>query len=302
MSMYPVWIHDKSTPKPDTPTLYEISANGIFIHKETPFWKAIVPVDRISILEEQKPQFDLLLPPIPKDIWVAVARFFAWVTEKQSTEAIVLLWWGGLGESSYRITVPLQSVSFGAIYNYDITQIENYHLIGTLHSHGSMPAFHSSTDRDDEANFDGIHGTFGGFSSPSDSFSLSIQACINGTRFTLDPIALFEGIAKSSLGQYVSESAPPNLYSRQQEQDRDWNEQHSGSFSHLYTGHYFRNRSEKYVLANEEKLLPHGYEPPIEWQENVKFGGSLRRSLFGLTASPTTIRSESVIETGEGEK
>jgi len=236
MPMYPVWIHDKNTPKPDTPTLYEISANGVFLHKETPFWKAIVPVERISILEEQEPKFEFLLPPIPKEILKTVAQFFAWITHRQNTEALALLWWSGSDVGGYNITVPPQAVAYGRI-EYDIPQKENHRLIGTLHSHGRMLAFHSSIDHHDEINFDGIHGTFGGFYFYRNSFNLSLQACINGTRFTLDPGKLIEGVVKQPIAVYYS---------------------------------YPKYKQEEYVLAGEEKLLPEKYEPPEEWRNSVR--------------------------------
>ncbi len=241
--MYPIWIHDKKNPKPDVPVHYEISASGVFLHKETPFWKAVVPVDRISILEEQAPQFQLLLPPLPKEISKAVARFFAWITLKYNTEVLVLLWWGGVENNAYEITVPPQSVNCGSI-KYGIPQKANYRLIGSFHSHGSMKAFHSSVDTDDEINFDGIHGTFGGFFSHTNQnlFNLSIQACVNETRFDLDLTQYLEGVLED---KQVPDKEEPRRK-------------------------YLRKIQKFYLLSGEEKLLPDNYEPPSGWLDNVR--------------------------------
>lgn len=42
-----------------------------------------------------------------------------------------------------------------------IERFDDYRLIGSIHSHGSMGAFHSSTDDGDEFDFDGLHITVG---------------------------------------------------------------------------------------------------------------------------------------------
>src|SRR3989344_4365670 len=152
MPLYPIWIHDKATPKPEGQILYEISANGVFLHKETPFWNVIVPVERISILEEQKPNFELKLPQIPIYLALSAARFFSWVTKNYNTESLMLLWINKSG--TYQISVPVQRVSHSYI-RYDIPTEETNLLLGSIHSHGTMPAFHSETDRDDEQHFDG---------------------------------------------------------------------------------------------------------------------------------------------------
>ncbi len=259
MPIYPVWIHDKKTPRPDGPIVYEISANGAFLHKETPFWKAVVPVRRISILEEQRPQFEFLLPSIPRRISKTVARFFAWITREHNTEALALLWWSEQGRGDYSVTVPPQQVAFGRI-EYDIPQRNGFRLIGTLHSHGSMSAFHSAVDRYDEINFDGIHGTLGDFSSFTDSnkFSLSLQASINETRFGLEPWIWVAGIDKI---EPEKKSSPTKQ---------------SGADKKVYDiiprpPARTRSNIEEYRLSDGEELLPRSYKPPPKWLENIKF-------------------------------
>jgi hypothetical protein len=258
MPMYPVWIHDKKTPRPVGPILYEISANGVFLHKETPFWKAIVPVRRIGILEEQKPRFELLLPPIPKRITKTVAQFFAWVTQKHNTEALALLWWNEQGLGAYSVTVPIQKVAFGRV-EYDIPQRSGYRLIGTLHSHGPLPAFHSTVDHHDEINFDGIHGTFGGFFSSSDKnkFDLSLQAGINEIRFILEPWIWMVGVDK------IEPKIPPPM------EQPDLGEQFYQITSELPVR--AKDNAKEYKLSNGEELLPKSYRPPPKWLENIEF-------------------------------
>lgn len=246
MPLFPIWIHERGTKKPDKMPFYEISADGVFLHKETPFWKAIVPVEHISILEKQEPQFESLLPPIPKTIVKQVARFFAWITNRYYTEALVLLWWNE-NNSSYEITVPSQDVSPQSL-RYQISDERNNgtHLIGTFHSHHSMSAFHSGVDIHDEINFDGIHGTFGSFTNSSwldpNSFSLSLQSSINGFRFTMNPLEWLQGIAQFDSGR-KNQSGILQLEIR---------------------------NLPKYSLTDNGVLLPVGYQPPVEWLQNVK--------------------------------
>lgn len=247
MPLFPIWIHDKESPKPDKMPFYEISANGVFLHKETSFWKAVVPVENISILEKQEPQFEPLIPPVPKVIVEQVARFFAWIAIKHRTEVLVLLWWNENNGGSYEITVPSQTVSSRSLrYNLSDERNSGVHLIGTFHSHHGMSAFHSDVDVHDEINFDGIHGTFGNFTNSKwldpNSFSLSLEASINGFRFAMNPLDWLEGLTQP---------------------DRIKN--HQSEFIELNLRSFI-----KYSFAGNEILLPVEYQPPAEWLKNVK--------------------------------
>lgn len=246
MPLFPIWIHERGTKKPEKMPFYEISADGVFLHKETPFWKAVVPVEHISILEKQESQFEPLLPPVPKTVVEQVVRFFAWITNRHRTEALVLLWWNE-NSSSYEITAPSQEVSPNSL-RYQISDERNngIHLIGTFHSHHSMSASHSDTDVHDEINFDGIHGTFGSFTDSSwldpNSFSLSLQSSINGFRFPMNPLEWLQGIVQLDL-------------------DR----KNQRGILRLEIRSLI-----KYSLADNGVLLPVGYDPPAKWLQNVK--------------------------------
>lgn len=264
MPIFPIWIHDRGTKKPEKMPFYEISADGIFLHKETPFWKAIVPVEHISILEKQEPQFESLLPPVPKTIVEQVARFFAWITDRYRTEALILLWWNE-NNDLYEITVPSQKVSRRKLH-YQIPDKRNngIHLIGTFHSHHSMPAFHSDADVLDEINFDGIHGTFGSFTNSSwlnpNSFSLSLQASINGFRFLMDPLEWLLGIVKFDSGR-----------------------KNESEILQVETRNFNKYSFNKYSLNDNEALLSAEYQPPIEWLRKVEV-----MPLFSTYFGPST--------------
>lgn len=260
MPIFPIWFNDGSTPKPDKKTYYEIASNGTFIHKENQFWKAVVPVEKIGILEECKPAFEPLLPPIPYEITISITRFFAWIAHRMNAESMILLWWDS-ERNTYSITVPPQRVDYGGI-EYDNPPNPGYKLIGTIHSHGVIPAGHSGVDHKDEKFFDGIHGTFGNFSKGANDFQISLQASVNNSRFFLNPMDYFEGIVVSSrytnyrLGiNDISERSPSIL----EIQDRD--------------GWFFKVNRNPYpgsYSLKEVELLPRDYRPLTEWMASVK--------------------------------
>lgn len=192
---FPVWVRDGRSKKPETDVFYEVASNGIFIHKKMKFWEAVVPVERISILEKGAPSLKIALPPIPKEIVRELARFFAWVAEKYGTEAAAILWYKP-EDKSYRVSIPYQRPGPASLW-YEVPRSPAGEFpVGTFHSHVRMSAFHSSTDQCDEESFDGIHATFGNFdqSRHPKSFSISIQAAVNGQRFTLDPLSWLGGV------------------------------------------------------------------------------------------------------------
>jgi len=85
----------------------------------------------------------------------------------------------------YKIVCPHQKVSAaGAEYNKGMT-VTGWDMIGTIHSHASMSAFHSGIDDKDEESFDGLHITFGNMRDDDISISASIVA--NGFRVIVDP-------------------------------------------------------------------------------------------------------------------
>lgn len=261
MPIFPIWFNDGSTPKPEKKTYYEIASNGTFIHKENQFWKAVVPVERICILEECRPAFESLLPPISSEITTSITRFFAWIAHRMNAESMVLLWWDS-EKNAYSITVPPQWVDHDGI-EYDNPSKPGYKLIGTVHSHGTIPAGHSDVDHKDEKFFDGIHGTFGNFSMGVNDFQISLQASVNNSRFFLNPLDFFGGIKLSnrdtnlSLGNSAI-SDRKNLAVLEVQERESW---FSKGTRNPYPSSY---------SLTETELIPIGYKPPTEWMSMVK--------------------------------
>ncbi len=252
--MFPIWIRDGKNIKPSEDTYYILAANGLFLRKKNSYWDAVVPVDRLSILEDQNIEMRLALPRIPAPIVHAAARFFEWVYQEHGAEAMTLLWLAEEGE--YRISAPPQEISAGGLRYTIPDRAPGQTLIGTFHSHASGSAYHSPTDACDEKSLDGVHATFGDFGGYGQkNFSLSVQAVMNGTRFVVDPTTLMDGIrpeAQKDGGETKKAALPGNALSLAPARS---------DFK------IFRSSYEKlFSLDADEKLVPAGYEPPSEWQ------------------------------------
>ena len=185
---YPVFIKRPGMKNPKkTGTYYIIAANGQFLHKKLSWVEATIPVQRIAILEDQKTEVEIIMPPTPRVILAKTVAFFREVYMRYGSEAIILLHYN-TGISKWDMSVPRQQVSPGAISHYDKQErLDGHVCMGTIHSHGSGNAFHSGVDRRDEAECaDGIHITIGNVNK-KDVFSIDIEAVVNGHRFPLDP-------------------------------------------------------------------------------------------------------------------
>lgn len=248
MPIFPIWFHDKKSPKPEGSAIYEIAANGVFLHKNTPFWEAVVPVSRISVLEESGSRFEFSLPPIPQELVVRMAQFFFWAAKEHDSEAAVLI---ARTESEYVLVVPPQKAAAVGI-KYDMCEHPGT-IVGSFHSHGKLSAYHSSTDHRDEMNFDGIHGTFGSFRKNSSEFTLSLQAVINGTRFGIDPLQIMLGL--KATGETRPELGEIIRYNSR------------NIFSFLDS----EKKVPEYRLAEPAEVNPKDYQPPKGWIDSIEF-------------------------------
>lgn len=140
------------------------------------------------------------LPKIPWEMVEKLDAFFRKVDKDNGgSEAIVILGFDTRCEdaSGWRVIVPEQENNAGHC-NYkpesviDLIPDEDYeHVVqvGTCHSHPNMSAFASHTDEKDQANFDGVHVTFG-WQLGNTEFHVEIQA--GGVAFNATPEYVFE--------------------------------------------------------------------------------------------------------------
>lgn len=135
---------------------------------------------------------------IPQAVLQQAIAFFQTVYTRHQSEAIVLLFYAPSGPDGrkWMLMAPPQEVT-GAACHYDDPgpAPAGWFLAGTIHSHGSMGAFHSGTDDRDEDNRDGIHITVGGVNSLP---NFAVSAVIDGSRFKLELADVVEGIAQTT--------------------------------------------------------------------------------------------------------
>lgn len=107
------------------------------------------------------------MPKISLDIVQKLDEFFRLVHSQHGTESIVILTYDTNKDDSsgWGVLVPEQS-NTAAHCKYDADSIasikpEDVIIVGSVHSHPEMAAYASGTDHDDQADFDGVHITYG---------------------------------------------------------------------------------------------------------------------------------------------
>lgn len=192
--MFPIYVHDGQHEVPDADIFYIVGKEGIFLKKKIGVMESIAPVKSISTLNSVKSAAQMHIAQIPAITCGKILDFFKKVHAEYRAEAIVLLFYDET-TNKYKIYAPVQQVSAAALdYDRNVV-IEGHTMIGTIHSHASMSAFHSGVDDSDEKSFDGLHITYGNVSDEYPSLSASIVS--NGTRIMVNPEEYMLGIKKT---------------------------------------------------------------------------------------------------------
>ena len=190
----------KTPPPPAVPVtvysskIYKVVNNfvGRSVTIATP---AFSPSEFISIDE----QCSYNMPPIPYILIEKLDHFFRLVDAQHGTESIVMLTYDldKTGSDGWGILVPDQT-NTSVHCNYDpdsIAQIkpDNVMIVGSVHSHPGMAAYASGTDHADQADFDGIHITFGWQKSVNNGATqYYAELQMAGTAYKLDIEDVFE--------------------------------------------------------------------------------------------------------------
>lgn len=205
---FPVFLYQKDMDLPNEGTYFVVASNGIWMHKDTGICKCFVPVENIGFLDdlETKAKVDVKLPKIPEKIVWQIKHFFKIVVEYLNSESAILLYYNPYNKN-YKVYVPEQIVSHGSvsykrIATTHIEDMENYLCVGTIHSHCDFDAFHSHIDVQDEANFDGLHITFG--NNDKEEFTITSSIVVNSFRSEIDPIVILEGISQKDESFYLN--------------------------------------------------------------------------------------------------
>ena len=192
--MFKVIVNDGSKKLPDDDVFYIVAKEGIFLKKKLGVMESIAPVKNISILNSVDTMARMYINPLPAQWGAKIADFFKTVCQTYHGEAIVLLFYNE-ETGKYKIVPPAQKVTAAACdYNRGVT-VDGYTMIGDIHSHARMSAFHSGVDDSDEKTFDGLHITFGHVIDDEISISASIVA--NGHRFIVEPEDYMMGLNKT---------------------------------------------------------------------------------------------------------
>ena len=169
---------------------YVLDAKGWVISKKTSLTTATVRVDSIDGVPALKEIVYLTTAKLSSELFDKIVAFFQRVFAEQKTEAAGLLFYND-GRKDWQFVVPPQQAT-GASAHYEATEEQlrplvggGYKLAGTIHSHGSMGAFHSGTDHKDEEKFDGLHITVGKVDS---TVEYAISIVVAGKRFKFDRI------------------------------------------------------------------------------------------------------------------
>jgi hypothetical protein len=139
------------------------------------------------------------MPAIPHVIVDKLDEFFRLIHAKHGSESIVLLTYDTTkeGPEGWGILVPEQTnTATHCKYDPDsIVDLKEDHImiVGSVHSHPEMPAYASGTDHEDQADFDGLHITYGWQKSVANGatqYHLELQ--MGGTSYTLTAKDVFE--------------------------------------------------------------------------------------------------------------
>lgn len=191
--MFKVFINDGTNQPPQDNIYYIVGKEGVFLKKKMGLIESTIKVNQVSILENVSEQAKLIVRKIPFRSFSRIINFYKDVYLKYSAEAIVLLYYNQ-SIRRYKVYAPKQNVT-GASGTYKVEKtFPNYQLVGTIHSHGMMSAFHSSTDDMDEKNFDGLHITVGYINHENLDISCSIIA--NEKRFKVNPVDYIDGLTE----------------------------------------------------------------------------------------------------------
>lgn len=139
------------------------------------------------------------MPSIPHVIVDKLDQFFRLIDAQHGTESIVMLTYDTTktGPDGWGILVPDQT-NTSVHCNYDphsvaVLKPDHVMIVGSVHSHPGMSAYASGTDHKDQADFDGLHITFGWQKSVNNGATqYHIELQMAGKAYTLQPEDVFE--------------------------------------------------------------------------------------------------------------
>ena len=170
---------------------YLLAKSGIYKEVSNAFYMARVKVNGISHLEDTKDSVELRVPKLQMTLLKLAEAFFTAAYNRYHSEAVVVLLVNPASRQ-WRLEVPEQKVEGGSLHvAYEPTSVavpEGFEIFGTIHSHASAGAFHSSTDDRDEACSDGLHITVGNVDKPVHTYAARWMICGQAFPAALDEV------------------------------------------------------------------------------------------------------------------
>lgn len=180
-SIVPFTDHDSVVDPANGPYLLA-GKKGYSIVKRTHWGRAIVPIKEAPTAPDIKPMLWHHLD-FPVELLGQAWSFFRAIYRARHSEAMVDITYDDT--HGYRLFVPPQTTSGGGVKaTRTPSHYLNSQIVGTIHSHCMMSAFHSGTDTHDADEHDGLHITIGRVDSDKPEFATMVS--INKIRWHFD--------------------------------------------------------------------------------------------------------------------
>lgn len=203
----------------NTSAPYLIAKDGVFLNRKTHLGTALIKQykmpDMLGSVGERG-VFFWEANPVPAELCAKIYDFFKRIYDKYQTEAEVILT-ADYQTKEWKAFIPTQKVTGSSVNSvFDPEHIARRHLIvGTMHSHCNMGAFHSGTDINDASDLDGIHFTIGhlGHEKPQ----IAVMVMMNKIQFNYEPeeVSDFSKIGEFQAPEwwdnYVQPQAKPEI-------------------------------------------------------------------------------------------
>lgn len=265
--LFPIRLLRDGDALPAEPTAFVVGRNGMFVKRQTVCFRAVVPAAELPMLASVKPTAEYLLPPIPAECVMQMLLFFRAVYEREHSEAILVISYHAR-RGTFRLDAPEQRVSSGHI-GYDMPRsTEGFVFVGTVHSHGSESAFHSSTDKHDEEKFDGVHLTFGRLDWQLVDIVASLA--VGGQRYPLPVERVLAGVRKTSVPYTRAHENGGTTQRAKRTKKALLGESYVPAVPSVYYVNVVYPKSEEgYLVEVPPDVSPEEYRPSIAWSAAV---------------------------------
>jgi PRTRC genetic system protein A len=174
---------------------YTLAANGVFLQAKTHFWHVLMPLAGCQVrgLQPLWPHFQLNVPLLPaallNDVLPDARHASRSEDNRQLNEALYWFHHPGHCRGQIRVTRPSQQATPTRVRHAGAAPAD---VILEMHSHGSLPAFWSPTDNQDEQGAL-LYGVIGRLD--SDRPEIQLRLGVYGYHFPLPLTALFDDVS-----------------------------------------------------------------------------------------------------------